>query len=430
MEKTLLLTSGRCAWGECFACGWGRLIGPPPSMHRLKNILDEKFREFKKEKITGLKVFSSGSFLDDKQFPAAIRRYLVKKCIEHGIRKLTVESRPEFVTPERLADFSGINLTVAIGLEVADNELLKKYHKGFTIEDYIKAAEILHAEGCKLRTYLMVGLPFVENHAATVKKSVEFARKHSDSIVLINTFPHSAAPIFDMWISGKWKPLDRKQFNDIVRNYPDCEIEFDNFAFVPKFHKEKQEFIKGATEKQLLHPHFEVWQDYFVRFYDPPDGLDIALFIPCAFRKPYRNSRLHRAIFSMLEKMKIFRRLHVIVISSPGVIPYEFSNHYPFTSYDWPEWEETPEIKKRYIEVVQRRIENYLKAHGRHYKKIYSYLKPDSESYTALCNACKSLGIDIVNCLSDETYEKIKGEKNPLALKEALDDMKHVLEKG
>ncbi len=428
MEKTMLMSSGKCAWGECFACGWGRMTGPPPSMHRLKDIIDEKFRELRKEKISRLKIFASGSFLDDKQFPATIRRYIAKKCLEQDIHELTVESRPEFVTAERLADFKNINLTVAIGLEVADNELLKKYRKGFTTEDFAKAAETLHAAGCKARTYLMVGIPFAADQAATTKRSVEFARKYSDSIVLINTFPHSAAPIFDLWVSGKWRPLDKRQFADIIKNYPDCETEFNNFAFVPKFHREKQEKIKGATEKELLHPHFELWQDYFARFYEPPAGLEVALFVPCAFRKPYRFSQLHKAIFGVLEKLKVFSRLHVIVISSPGVIPYEFSNHYPFTSYDWPEWEETPEIKKRYIEVTQARIEKYFHAHGKHYKKFYNFFKPDSESYTALASACKKLDIELIDCLGEKTYESIKDQKNPLTNEQALADLKNALD--
>ena len=393
-------------------------------MHRLKEIVDEKFHELRKEKIDRLKIFASGSFLDDRQFPATIRRYIVKKCLDQNIRDLVVESRPEFVTAERLADFNNIKLTVAIGLEIADNEMLKKYRKGFTVEDYTKAAETLHANGCRLRTYLMIGLPIVTDHVAMTKKSVEFARKYSDSIVLINTFPHSAAPIFEIWVSGEWRPLDKKQFREIVKPYTDCETEFDNFAFVPKFHREKQEPIRGAGIKQLLHPHFELWQDYFARFYEPPAGKDILLFIPCAFRKPYPFSQLHKAIFGVLEKLKIYPRLHVVVISSPGVIPYEFCNHYPFNRYDWPEWEETPEIKKKYIEVTQKRIENYLRAHGKRYRKFYNYFRLDAESYIALRNACKNMNIVLVDCLSEKTYNAVRGQKNPLTTKESLADMK------
>ena len=426
--KTIILNSGRCAWGACFACGWGKIKGPEPSIHRLKAEIDKIFSKLDKG-IDNLKIFASGSFLDDRQFPRAIRQYLVKRCIEKRITGLTIESRPEFITDENLQDFKGMSLTVAIGLEIADNEILKKYNKGFTVEDYIKAAEIIKRNHCKLRTYIMVGLPFVKNHKQATKDSVELARKYSDSIVLINTFPHSAAPIFDYWLEGKWKPLDRKQFEDIVRNFPDCEKEFDNFAFIPKFPREKREFIKGATKNQLLHPHFEVWQDYFCRFYQPPQGKNILLFIPCTHRKPYYKSQLHKAILSAIEKLACFQKIHMIVVSNPGVIPYEFADNYPFANYDWPEWEETPEIKKLYIDITAKRVLAFLSAHKEHYKAFFAYFKPDSESWKALQKAAEKLDIKIKNCVSEETYKKIKGETNPLTKTVALEDLSMTLKK-
>jgi predicted RNA-binding protein len=116
------------------------------------------------------------------------------------------------------------------------------------------------------------------------------------------------------------------------------------------------------------------------------------------------------------------------VLSSPGVIPYEYTDFYPFNKYDWPEWEETPEVKEKYIEVTQKRVENYLKTHA--YKKYFCYMKLDSESYIALKQACKKLKIELVNCLDEETYDKIKTEKNPLTFPSALEDLKNILTKS
>ncbi|MEM5782825.1 MAG: DUF5591 domain-containing protein [Candidatus Aenigmatarchaeota archaeon] len=432
-SKTIILTSGKCAWGECFGCGWGRIIGPKPSIRKLKEKIDNIFRDIEKEnvkeKIEEIKLFTSGSFLDDKQFPKVIRQYFVKKCISNNIKKLIIESRPEFINDENLSDFKGLDLSVAIGLEIANNEILKLYKKGFTVEDFIKASEIIRKNGFKVRTYLMVGLPFVKDLKEEVKKSVEFAKKYSDTIVLINTFPHSNAPIFDLFISGKWKPLDEKQFNEIVKDYPECEKEFNNFSFIPKFHKEKMIKIISAGKEQLIHPYYEVWQDYFQRFYKPPKDKTILLFIPCSYKKPYYLSKLHNAIKSSIKNLKNYEKIHLVVISSPGVIPYEFVNYYPFNSYDWPEWEETKEIKELYIKVTTERILKFLKAHIENYEKIICYFKYDSETYQAIKNVESKLNIKIENCLKKETYEKIKNEKNPLSLKIATNDLREYLEK-
>ena len=102
-------------------------------------------------------------------------------------------------------------------------------------------------------------------------------------------------------------------------------------------------------------------------------------------------------------------------------------NKYPFNAYDWPEWNETEEIKKLYIRVTQKRIENYLKKHK--YRKYFVFLKPTSESYIALKKACKKLGIKPIECLKKETWERIKERKNPLLSQEALKDLKECIEK-
>ncbi len=421
MEKILLLNSGKCSWGKCFACGWGRLASPKTGIHELKKTIDRFFHELKDEKADRLKIFASGSFLDDEQFPKAIRKYIARKCAELGI-ELTVESRPEFITRENLEAFRGTKLTVAIGLESGDDAVLKKYNKGFATEDYIRAAKLLHENSFRVRTYLMVGLPF--GSADSLKKSAELADKCGDEIVLINVFPHSLAPLFELWIRGDWKPLDKKRFEEAVapyKNNPKIETDFNNFSFLPRFPRMKQEMIKGASEKELIHPHFEVWQDYVCRFYEAPKEKKTVLFLPCTFTKPYYNSKLHREIANIVSRRK---DLHLVVLSSPGVIPYEFANKYPFNNYDWPEWEETGEIKKKYIEVTEKRIENYLRSHK--YEKYFCFLKP-TETFVALEKACKKMKIPLVNCLKPDTWEKIKNEKNPLLL--ALDDLEESLNK-
>lgn len=420
-EKTLILNSGKCSWGKCFACGWGRLASPRLGIHELKKVIDDFFHELRKEHIDRIKIFASGSFLDDAQFPKAIRKYVAGKCTELGI-ELVVESRPEFITTENLEDFKGAKLTVAIGLESGDDAVLKKYNKGFTTADYVRAANLLHEKSFMLRTYLMVGLPF--GSAESLKKSVELADKCGDEIVLINVFPHSLAPLYELWIRGDWRPLDKNQFEEAIAPYKTnlkVETDFNNFSFVPRFSREKQEMIKGTSEKELLHPHFEVWQDYVCRFYEIPKEKKIVLFLPCTFTKPYYNSKLHREIAKIAG---IRKDVHLVVLSSPGVIPYEFANKYPFNSYDWPEWEETDEIKKKYIEATEKRIENYLRLHK--YEKYFCFLKP-TETFIALEKACKKLKLPLVNCLKPDTWEKIKGEKNPLLL--ALDDLEESLNK-
>jgi hypothetical protein len=397
------------------ACGWGRLEAP---------VEPEKLKELiRKKSLVGvprLKIFASGSFLDDAQFPREFRKWFADYVKKQGVKELIFESRPEFVTDESLKDFEGVRLTVAIGLESSSDEVLKGYGKGFTSADYAKAAELLRKKGFGVRTYLMVNMP--GSTKASLDKSVEFALKYSDSVVLINTFPHAKAPLFDSWIDGKWKPYGAADFEAAVKKWksnPKIETDLQNYMFVPKFPKEKQKPIRGAMRENLEHPFYNVWQDYFQRFYEPPKGKDILLFLPCSFQKPYFASQTHKSIDAALRKTPVYNKIHKVVVSNPGVIPLEFCDYYPFMAYDWPEWEETPEVKKAYVDVTRERVRQYLEAQAPRYKRIYAYLKY-TETWAAVEAAAKELGITIENLLDRETYEKIKDAKNPIISEEAL----------
>ena len=420
-EKVIIINSGKCAWGGCTYCGWGRLVARQKDMHRLKEFWDDQVRDIKPGTVERIKIFCSGCFLDPKQIVPAFRSYVVRSCEKLGVKSLIVESFPRFITPENLENMQSdkVKILAGIGLECADDEVLKTIRKGFTLADFEKAHDVLKKYGWGIRAYLLVNTPgMTEEH---VKKSVEYAAKWAEETILINTLPHYAAPIMLDWLEGRWKPLDLKQFEKAVAPY-NVETDFKNFNFVPKWPLNLQQKIRGATEKELLHPHFEVWQDYMCRFWNPKNEKDILVFLPCAFRKPYFNSQLHKAIMPVLQESKEWERMQIVVISSPGVIPYEYANYYPFNSYDWPEWEETPEIKKKYIEVTQARIENFLRSHQ--FKKIVCYFKPESESFIALKQACDKMGIELQNLIDEETYEKIANEKNPLAQPVALESLR------
>lgn len=424
-ERTFFLKSGRCAWAGCLFCGYGKICGKEPTVENLRKEFDSFFRENFNSNITHIKVFGSGSFLDEKQVPREARQYFIEKCKKNGITGLTIESRPEFITAEKLREFNDIDLTVAVGLEVADNSVLDKINKGFCLRDYENAAGILHSSGCRLRTYLLVNPPFVDDTKKSLNDSVEYSLKYSDSIVLINLLPHFNSELFEMWLRGEWNFLSREEFYEITenwRNNPKIELDVETFRFIPKFPEKIRADLRGVGEEFLTHPHFEVWQDYLVRWYKHPEDKEILLFLPCSYEKPYSKSKTHKGIIEkLIRNSEIYNRIHQVMISNAGVVPREFEDMYPFNAYDWNERMETPEIKKRYIEVTAKRLEKYLESHR--YKKIFCFLKYDSESYKALGIACNKLKLEFKNLLNIETYKKIRMERNPLQTEEALNDI-------
>lgn len=172
----------------------------------------------------------------------------------------------------------------------------------------------------------------------------------------------------------------------------------------PKFSNKDYIGLNGVSRKQLIHPHFEKWQEWFLNEYEPPKN-KVAVFLPCAAIKPYYNSPIHKLINSVLDKYS--DEIHKIVISNAGVIPYEYSDKYPFNSYDWNPLAENESIQEEYYKITKKRIENYLSRHS--YSAHVSYLRNNSLSFRALKDACSNLKIKLYY---DKLNEKISSEKD------------------
>ncbi len=417
---SVVIERGRCRWGRCYFCGWGRrtrLI----SIDELKKIFRKSIAKRKNEDT--LKIFCSGSFLDDLQFPPEFRRFCLEEAKRAGFSRVIVESRPEFITQENLEHLLEveIDVTIAIGLELADDNILLNYYcKGFRVADYLKAVKILREYNTGVRTYVLInGHPVLYNnrdyHRKILNYTLELATKISDSVVVINAYPHEESNLIRDWIIQRWRPLSRKEFFELIgewAKHPKIEMDLSNFNFIPRIPRRVHQYIRGVGREVLLHPHFEVWQDYIVNYYEPPLGKEYLLFLPCTYRKPYYLSRTHRAILSTLRKYGWFSKLHLVVVSTPGVVPYEFQHLYPFTSYDWPEWEESEDVKRDYIEITYLRVKRFLERHGARYRKIFAYFHLESETLRAIELAIRELNLQhkFVNVLDWDTYEQIKRE--------------------
>jgi len=432
-EQTIITESGRCSWARCIFCSFSKKPDlPEPDFNRLKYQLDARLTK----SCHTLKYLNSGSFLDKNQIPQDFQKYLIQKCIDTGIKQLIIESRPDHITTANLKLLKDANknqklkIYFALGLETSDNETLKKICKGFTTTDYQNAAALLKKQGFYTRTYLMANLPYTSNIQKSLDDSVNFAQKHSDTIAIINTYPYGYAPLFNLWLKKSWRPLDKSEFNALVKKHranKKIDIYYDDYISYPRF-KEQTPLI-GATKENLNNPIYDLWQDYIVRFYEKPPVKKYALFLPCAYRKPYSFSKTHKQIIRHLKSLPFYANLHHLMISNPGIIPREFETKYPFAHYDWPEWEETPEIKKQYIKTTEKRIQNYLKTHR--YEKLFAYFKPESETYTALKSACKKQNLPLISCLDKNTYKDFKDNpKTPLTERRLLDALTKTLRKN
>jgi len=62
----IILNTGKCSWGKCLFCGWGRLEFPKKNSEELLKEFSKKLEKIlkKERKIKRIKLYCSGSFLD------------------------------------------------------------------------------------------------------------------------------------------------------------------------------------------------------------------------------------------------------------------------------------------------------------------------------------------------------------------------------
>ena len=178
----ILRTSG-CSWGResnCTMCGY--FLDSRDSSSVL-----EDFRSIieggPKERF--LKIYNSGSFLDPGEIPGKAQHEILHTAGEHFDRVL-IESRPEYITRASLKPICELaDLEVAIGLESADNDvLMHSINKGFTFQDYERAARLLNSMDIPVRTYLLLKPPFLTEGDAIrdVVNSIQAVEEYSETI--------------------------------------------------------------------------------------------------------------------------------------------------------------------------------------------------------------------------------------------------------
>ena len=218
---TIILQCPPCSWNQCIFCGYSKdcftTVQPSPEM-----FLRQLNTYFDAYGAGGcLEIYNSGSFLDDNQISSESRVAIFRRLATKGIRSVTIESRPEYITKDRIAplmnEFTG-KLTVAIGLEVANNSFLRMLNKGFTLKDVEKAFSFLDGLGVFSRVYLLVGPPFVKDPIASALDSVIYAKKVGfTEICLLGAYPMEKSKGYQLWEKREWLPLKKDNFDEIIR---------------------------------------------------------------------------------------------------------------------------------------------------------------------------------------------------------------------
>jgi len=180
---TIILNTGGCRWaraGGCTMCGYvaesvdGGSVAHEDLMAQIQHCLDHEADEAD-EKAGLIKIYTSGSFLDEREVGAETRRAIAETFGDRD--RIVVESLPDFVEESKVAEFveQGLETDIAVGLETATDRVRRDcVNKYFDFADFEAAAAEARAAGGGVKAYLLMKPPFLTESEAIedMKRSV------------------------------------------------------------------------------------------------------------------------------------------------------------------------------------------------------------------------------------------------------------------
>jgi len=194
---TIILNTGGCRWaraGGCTMCGYvaesveGGSVAHDALMDQIDVCLEHEAEHIgasETPRVDGdavdadgsadlIKIYTSGSFLDEREVGAETRAAIADTFADR--ERIVVESLPDFVDRDKLADFTDVGLStdVAVGLETATDRVRHDcVNKYFDFADFEAAcAEVREADraadgvGAGVKAYLLLKPPFLSESEA------------------------------------------------------------------------------------------------------------------------------------------------------------------------------------------------------------------------------------------------------------------------
>jgi hypothetical protein len=209
----LILKTRGCYWADvkgCSMCGYSKdTLGRSATPEELAEQQTEALSRYRGEPY--VKVYTSGSFLDDREVDEASRLALARAFAKKA-RRLLFETLPEFATAERLEPLSEAfagEVEVALGLETTDPNVLSRYvHKSTGPTEYLRAADQIRALGQKTKAYLLLKPPYLTESEAIddVVRSVQEAATHFDALSVNPVHIQNGTVVEWLYHRGRYRP--------------------------------------------------------------------------------------------------------------------------------------------------------------------------------------------------------------------------------
>jgi archaeosine synthase beta-subunit len=185
---TVFLTNRECPW-KCLYCDlWKNTLTDTVPRGAIPTQIDFALAQLPAASCSQIKLYNAGSFFDPNAIPPMDFPDIAERVAR--FERVILECHPALVGDSAL-QFRNLlpattTLEVAMGLEIADDEILAKLNKRMTLELFAGAANFLRENQIALRVFIIVKPPFVrteERALLSAQRSIQFAFKCGATVV-------------------------------------------------------------------------------------------------------------------------------------------------------------------------------------------------------------------------------------------------------
>ena len=253
-ESACIITSRGCP-NNCSFCCLNPLTKRRVRARSIKNVIAEIEWLIKKfPQLKSIWIHDDSFFLN----PGRVIEFCDEIISRNINLKFTCSGRCKPITREMVIKLDQANFTqVLFGLESADENILKKCHKGITRDDVIKAFNLFKGTKIELTAFLIVGLPGETEE--TVKSTAKFVQKlqrikyiYYTNLAALAIYP--GTELYEIskadgilndsyWLTDQTTPLftvehsqvELFQFKEIMLDYLCCDRLFKRNGFFKQF---------------------------------------------------------------------------------------------------------------------------------------------------------------------------------------------------
>jgi archaeosine synthase alpha-subunit len=139
---------------------------------------------------------------------------------------------------------------------------------------------------------------------------------------------------------------------------------------------------------------------------------DLAIFVPCAMKKPYSTSPSHRLFRKIIDEVLEPSQYHIVIFGTCGIVPAELEEMYPYAHYSYMLGKVKEEkIKDDFLQIETGRVAGYLEKTKSTYQFRLGYCIGIFRQALIQGSAQSGVPIDLI-CPANDTINAVIAEED------------------